>query len=285
MKKVIIVADDFGFSEGVNKGIVECWGKGVISAASLGVNFPSSSKAIDLAKDKKMTIGFHLNLTQGRPVLVGNKVKSLIDKKGNFLGKEKLLLSALLGRINSLELESEIKAQIDKFKEADLSPIFANSHQNVHLFPRVFDIFLNQVTNAGIKLIRNPIDAGLSDGRSFLVKPHRKILLYIFGKLAQKKLRNKKIIFPDVGYSFTLRRQFDLKDFVSYLKQLKGRFTEISFHPGYYEKHVLLKTYLTKQREDELQFLLQNDFKSAFKKADIQIANFNDLTKIENSEN
>ena len=66
-KKLIINADDFGFSQGVNKGIVECHVNGVVTSTTLAVNMPFAPEAAQLAKGLPgLGVGIHLNIVRGR---------------------------------------------------------------------------------------------------------------------------------------------------------------------------------------------------------------------------
>ena len=67
--RLIINADDFGISRGVNIGIVEAAKAGVVTAASLIVNLPDFADALDRTLScPALSLGLHLNLTVGRPL-------------------------------------------------------------------------------------------------------------------------------------------------------------------------------------------------------------------------
>src|SRR6266568_9642133 len=52
MRYLIVNADDFGFSEGVNRGILEAHDKGIVTSASLMVERPAAVEAADRARER-----------------------------------------------------------------------------------------------------------------------------------------------------------------------------------------------------------------------------------------
>jgi predicted glycoside hydrolase/deacetylase ChbG (UPF0249 family) len=277
-RKIIIIADDFGFSSGINEGIVQLWKRNLISGASILVNSPHFLEAIKMARREKMEIGFHLNITQGKPILPAKKVKSLVNRKGEFLGKERLLFKAFLGRLDSREIAKEIEAQIKKIKSFNINPVFANSHQNVHLFPGIFEIFLRKVSQNKIPFVRYPQDAGFKKLKDLLSKPHRKLTLFLLGRLAFKKFIKTNIKSSNQCFSLTLKKDFNIDRFFDFLDSLGGDVIEVVTHPGYFEDNCFyFKTYLTTQREEELKFLLKSDLKKKMKKRGYKLVRFSDL--------
>ena len=80
MSLVIINADDFGYSQGINLGIIEAHKNGILSSTTMMANMPGFEHGVELAKNNpKLGIGVHLNLTCGKPLL--DNVPSLTDYK------------------------------------------------------------------------------------------------------------------------------------------------------------------------------------------------------------
>ena len=86
MKKALIInADDFGLSSGVNTAIVACYQAGSLSSTTLMVNMPATEDAIALAKEYPgLGVGLHFNLSSGKPLCPTDKVSSLIASNGEF---------------------------------------------------------------------------------------------------------------------------------------------------------------------------------------------------------
>src|SRR5215813_14504652 len=105
-KQLIVNADDFGMTEGVNRGIIDGHTRGVISSATLMANMPAFDAAVRLAKDHPaLGVGLHFNITQGRPVADASRVSSLINDRGEFLGTTGAILRRMLaGRLKIEEV-------------------------------------------------------------------------------------------------------------------------------------------------------------------------------------
>jgi len=133
VKKLIINADDFGITEGVTKGIIDCHADGVLTSTTLLVNAPYTEYALEVAKDyPNLGIGIHLALTYGRPLVAG--ATSFTDMEGNFLRLSNYP-NYRVGA-DAEELYVEWKAQIEHFiKLAGKLPTHIDSHHHVHANP------------------------------------------------------------------------------------------------------------------------------------------------------
>lgn len=126
-KKLIVNADDFGLSPGVNKGIIETYLNGILSSTTLMVNQPYAEHAIELYKNYNgLGLGIHLTFDKGK-ALYG--ISSLTDDEGNFKKYPLLLKSA-----KKDDFINEIEAQILKFKElCGKMPTHMDSHHHIHI--------------------------------------------------------------------------------------------------------------------------------------------------------
>lgn len=128
MIKLIVNADDFGLSRGVNHGIIDSHLYGIVNSATMMMNMPGTVHAIELAKrNLGLRVGIHLVLTCGKPLL--NDVTSLVDEKGNFISVSYLTKTKDL---SLKELEREWTAQIERFLSTGLEPTHFDSHHHVH---------------------------------------------------------------------------------------------------------------------------------------------------------
>ena len=68
-RRLIVNADDYGLSRGVNTGIIEAAETGVVTSASMMVNLPGFNDAAARAGSRpSLSLGLHLNLTTGKPL-------------------------------------------------------------------------------------------------------------------------------------------------------------------------------------------------------------------------
>ena len=88
-RELIVNADEFGLTEGVNHGIVEVHRQGIVTSTTMVANEHAFEHAIELSKQvPELAIGVHLNVTHGSPVLPEVRVYSLVDDEGIRMAKE-----------------------------------------------------------------------------------------------------------------------------------------------------------------------------------------------------
>ena len=134
VKKLIINADDFGVTEGVNKGVIDSHTDGVLTSATMLVNMPFTEQAFGEAKKyPDLGVGIHLAATIGKPLVPD--AKSFTDAEGNFLKLANYLGGDVVADVE--ELYIEWKAQIEQFiRLAGKLPTHIDSHHHVHTLPQ-----------------------------------------------------------------------------------------------------------------------------------------------------
>lgn len=131
MKRLIINADDFGYSRAVNFGIITSHVNGVLTSTTLMTNMPGTIHAINLSKEvPNLAVGVHLALTCGKPIL--ENVKSLVNESGEFY-KLKDIESGNVN-IDKEELYNEWKTQIERLYSNGVKISHIDSHHHVHTF-------------------------------------------------------------------------------------------------------------------------------------------------------
>ncbi len=129
MKNLIVNADDFGHSPGVNRGIVEAHELGIVTSASLMVDEQASGQAARLgAGHPHLSLGLHVKITDegARPLI------ELAD---------------------GAALRAELRRQVDRFRVlVGRDPQHLDSHHNVHLLAPALDPFAELASSLGITL-------------------------------------------------------------------------------------------------------------------------------------
>ena len=142
MKRLIINADDFGFTRDVNAGIIQAHREGVLTSATLMANGGAFEDAVRLAHETPtLDVGCHLVLVDGRSVLDGSPfpetpVRLLFQK---------------------LDAYPELRAQIQKIVAAGIRPTHLDSHKHTHLLPGVFRAVVRLAKEFAIPYIRRPL--------------------------------------------------------------------------------------------------------------------------------
>ena len=120
MKKILVRADDLGYSRGVNYGIHDAVYNGFINNVGIMVNMPITEAGFNMIKDEPIDFGQHTDITNGKPVLPADQVPSLVDENGYFLRSKVYRDNIKAGKpdfINLEEVVAEIEAQYHRFLE------------------------------------------------------------------------------------------------------------------------------------------------------------------------
>jgi hopanoid biosynthesis associated protein HpnK len=158
LKQLIVNADDLGLTPGVNRGILRAFQDGIVTSASLLVTGSAFEDAVALARQNpKLDVGLHLALVEERAVLGPEVLPTLVNETGRLPRTSgEFFRRSLLGRINWVEVEGEIAAQIDRFQKTGLRLSHLDSHQHLHMFPPVFHIVRRLTRGMDHVWIRNP---------------------------------------------------------------------------------------------------------------------------------
>ena len=155
--RLVVNADDFGLSAGVNRGILEAYAAGVVSSVSVLVNAPGWTDAVQRLRDlgPGLGVGLHLNLTMGRPVSWGG---GLCDaRSGRFHTLPALVARALAGRLDPGDVAIECAAQLARLRNAGLVVTHLDSHRHVHVLPGVWGAVVEAARAAGVPVVRVPL--------------------------------------------------------------------------------------------------------------------------------
>src|SRR5205814_6575468 len=135
VKNLIVNADDLGWTDGVNRGIVEAFHHGIVTSASLLANGAAFAGGAEAARSAPgLGIGVHLNVSDGPPVADRKTVRSLLNGDGEFAGgPENLLLRRARRGLVLAEVENEWDAQIRRLRNAGNTPMHLDAQKQVHM--------------------------------------------------------------------------------------------------------------------------------------------------------
>ena len=160
MRRLIVNADDFGLTAGVNRGIVEAHAVGIVTSTTLMANSAAFGDAIQLASfNPELSVGCHVVLVDGAPLLGPDKVSSLMDSRQPGLFRKDIsgfAVRALSRRLDANEIEAEAIAQIRKLQSAGIRVSHIDTHKHTHMFPQVLRPLLRAAQACGVCAIRNP---------------------------------------------------------------------------------------------------------------------------------
>lgn len=157
-RRLIVSADDFGLSPGVNAGIVTAHREGILTDASLMVSGAAFAEAVELARaTPTLSVGLHLVLVQGRASAPPQAVARLVDRDGMFRNQPVLNgLRYFFTPGMRAQLACEIRAQLDRYLDTGLPLSHVDGHLNIHMHPTVLAILLELAPQYGIRALRLP---------------------------------------------------------------------------------------------------------------------------------
>ena len=235
---VIINGDDFGFSSGVNRAIIEAHERGVLTSTSLMVTGQAFDEAVALAQaHPKLAVGLHLVLGKGKAVLPPLQIPHLVDANGNFSNQpNRAGLHYQLNPSARRELRLEIRAQLEKFRDTGLQLSHVDGHLHMHSHPVVLRALVELADEFNIKVIRLPseelrltLDLDRDDLQSKL------IWSFIFSGLrryGERLLKSKGIGFAQRVYGLLETGRMTEAYLLGLIPQIRADLVEIYSHPA-----------------------------------------------------
>ncbi len=159
--QLIVNADDFGLTPGVNRAIEELHQAGVLTSATLMASGPAFADAITIVRrNPNLGIGCHIVLTDGAPTSDPVTIPTLLgpDRLTFRPSLAKFALAVLRGQIKADDITREATAQIRRLQAPGLTLTHADTHKHTHLFPPVLRPILRALEQTGVPAIRNPFE-------------------------------------------------------------------------------------------------------------------------------
>ncbi|MBN2243420.1 MAG: hopanoid biosynthesis-associated protein HpnK [Acidobacteria bacterium] len=238
LRAVIITGDDFGLAEPVNEAIVEAHRLGALTCASLMVGAESASDAVDKARAlPSLKVGLHVVLVEGRAVLPPETVPDLVDSGGNFT--DHLVKAGIRYFFRPgirKQLEAEIRAQFQRFRDSRLPLDHANAHNHMHLHPTILRLMVKVGKEFGLKAVRlpnePPIRSYKASGKGFLSRFVSWIFLYPWLAAMKRILRRAHIRYNDSLFGMRDSGAMSLELALRFIRNLPPGITEMHFHPA-----------------------------------------------------
>jgi len=224
MKKILISGDDFGLSEGINSGIIECLQAEVLTRISFLAATDLFASSVKLLKENSInSVGIHLMLVgSGRPLSSG--LTNLVSESGCFYPHYSTILKKiLLGKVRGAAIEKEFRMQIERVLKEGFTITHMDSHQHLHLFPTISDITVKLAKEYGIFYIRCPYSEE-TDMMGFLVN--------ILSLALRENIRKHGLATSDYFKGFDFRLAIDEARLSRILDNLKEGVTELVVHPA-----------------------------------------------------
>lgn len=290
MRRLIINADDFGLTSGVNRGILEAYQRGVVTSATIIANGPAFSEASTLAKSVPgLGVGCHVVLVDGCPLLPASEIATLAaagEKNAHFHGRlAGFAARVLAGKIDPDQIEAEATAQIRKIQAAGVSVSHFDTHKHTHLLPAVLRPLLRAATKCGVRALRNPfppdsvVPLPVLFSRIGLWKRYAQ-LKYLRRFAAQFRLavREAGLFTTDGTLGVATTGHLNRHLFQTIVERLPEGTWEFVCHPGYNDADLqATHTRLKASRARELEVLSSTEARLALTRQDVELISFRDL--------
>lgn len=265
MKQLIVNADDFGANAGVNRGVLAAHHAGGLSSATLMAAGEAFAEAAAMARTApELGVGVHLVLAGGLPpVAPPADVPTLVSADGRLwrdLGAFARRWAA--GRIDPADVETEIGAQLNRVREAGITPTHVDAHKHVFVIPGVMRRVAAVCRRRGIGAVRNPFDADpLAPGLAPPGGRPRRMLQWLFGRsvrLARPGWRRAAagLWTPDRFYGVAATGLWTAGYLERVIAGLTGGCAELMTHPGVLDASLRAsRTRLKESRQAELDLL------------------------------
>lgn len=251
--KLIVNADDFGYTERVSAGILRAHRDGIVTATTLMTNAPHTDGAAKLARaNPSLDVGVHLVVTFDRPTGDVKRLRTLVDEDGRFF-RPKELLSRDIDREEAL---LEYRAQYRKVRALlGRAPTHLDSHHWVHDHPALEWAIgeLARETGAAARIH--------SDGQ-------------------RDRLRARGVRTPDhFAREFQYEGKVGVEQLLALLERLATRsgVTELMCHPGERDDAMVKRSGYARERATELATLTDPRARAAVKDLGITLATFADI--------
>ena len=286
MRRLIVNADDFGFTAGVNRAIVEAHVGGVVTSSTLMANGPAFEEAAQLAKTlPKLSIGCHVVLIDGRPVLRAEQLPSLTRDSRFRDGLLTFAARAITGRIDAEEITAEATAQIRKIQSAGIAVSHIDTHKHTHLFPKILRPLLRAAGACGVRALRNPFGPRLPlRSAQLLARPGlwtRYAELRVLGGFAgrfRKAVDQEGFVTPDGTLGIVVTGVLDETLFQAIARSIPQGTWEFVCHPGYNDADLqVAETRLRQSRETELHVLTLPAARELLMQQDIELISYREL--------
>jgi hopanoid biosynthesis associated protein HpnK len=291
VRKLIVNADDFGLTAGINRGIVEAHDAGIVTSATLMATGAQFDDAVAAARSKpNLSVGCHVVLVDGTPVSPPHTIDTLLAirsaEPGNFYASLSAFAArAMLGGFDPEQLVAEITAQIRKIQATGLVVTHLDSHKHAHIFPEILSALLRAARICGVRSIRNPfVPVKILNGRQF--KGKRKLwkrygqvrLLHSFSGQFLQRTKRSGLLTPDGVLGVVETGTVDASLLRQTLASLPDGTWELVCHPGYSGADLqATKTRLTSSREEELRLLTSPELRQFLVEQKFSLIGYRDL--------
>jgi chitin disaccharide deacetylase len=292
MKRLIINADDFGFTRGVNAGILRAFKSGILTSATLMANGDGFDEAVAMAlTNPRLGVGCHLVAVGGRPVAPPAEISSLVDVHDALPRTLTDLIKLLVrGRVRVEHIEREFGAQVERLLNAGIRPTHLDSHKHSHTQPIVMTALARVADAFNIRAVRNPFESWRAPVITGLAARARRgvyLKQYVMSATVAPRARafhriarEHRLRVPDFFCGVRLTGLLDGEAVRRVVTGLRDGTTELMCHPALYDDELeLAATRLKRERERELDALTDESVRRAVAAQGVRLINYQEFVE------
>jgi chitin disaccharide deacetylase len=292
MKRLIVNADDFGFTRGVNAGTLRAFERGILTSATLMANGDAFDEAAAMARaNPRLGVGVHLVAVGGPPVARPSEIPSLVDADG-LLPRTLTDLIKLLarGRVRVEHVEREFAAQVERVRGAGVMPTHLDSHKHSHTQPLVMTALARVAAAFDIRAVRNPFEswrapvitgAAARARRGVYLK--QAVMCAAVAPRARafhRTVREHGLHAPDFFCGVRLTGLLDAEAVRRVIGGLRDGTTELMCHPALYDDELeRAATRLKRERQRELEALTDEGVRHSVNAQGVRLINYQELSE------
>lgn len=279
MLSLIVSADDFGLTEKVNEAILKSYRNGILRSVSLMANGKSFDHAVSIIKSNpELDVGIHLTLVEEKPILNVERLPSLVGETEHFHSHAFDFTKKYFSEKISLdEVRIELTAQIEKILDHGIKISHIDSHQHLHMLPKILDITIELANNYNIKFIRFPKEKF----RGYMLRDLKSIdriaqmaVINHFCSKAKEKISFKTDYFAGFYFGGKLNKQ----NLITLIYNLPSDgVCELMCHPGLTDDSTNYSHWKYRQVEEMLA-LVDTEVAEVLLKRNIEITSFKNLS-------
>lgn len=289
MRRLIVNADDFGFTSGVNRAIFEAHARGIVTSSTLIAGGRAFAEAVQLSKTAtELSVGCHVMLIDGEPIMPAPQIPSLTAGASTPRfrdGLKSFAARALAGRLSADEIAAEAAAQIRKLQSAGIAVSHFDTHKHTHLFPQILRPLLRAAAACGVRAVRNPFGPRFPLRSSrLLARPNLwtrwaevRVLRRFAGKF-REAVDREGFVTTDGTLGIEVTGALDETLFYAIARSIPEGTWEFVCHPGYNDPDLqTARTRLRQSREEELRVLTLPAARAVLSQEGIELISYHQL--------
>jgi chitin disaccharide deacetylase len=296
VRRLIINADDFGLTSGVNRAIAVAHQHGIVTSATLMANSGAFDEAAALARSlanggTPFSVGCHVVLLDGEPILPPSRVASLLQphaRNGSSEFRSSLndfVVASFRHKLVPGEIEAEAAAQLQRIQAAGFQPSHFDTHKHAHMFPAVLRPLLRAARSCNVPAVRNPFGqvwplplTNLLRTRQLWKRFAQLNVLRNFAANFRRQVEAHGLRTTDGSLGVLVTGILDRQLFSAIAESMPEGIWEFVCHPGYSDADLdKLQTRLRQSREQELHLLTSPEAREILRRQQIELISYHEL--------